>query len=73
VHRTWRLSPDVFLPLSMQPIIAPKGKGSLLTDPDIWWVQVIGRLQPGVSEESVRASIAVTLDQAGFSVYRLSL
>lgn len=58
------VSPDVFLPLSMQPVIAPKGTGSLLTDPDIWWVQVMGRLQPGISENSARASLAVTLDQA---------
>jgi predicted permease len=58
------VSPDVFIPLSMQPIIAPKGKSSLLTDPDIWWVQVMGRLQSGMSEESARASLAVMLDQA---------
>ena len=58
------VSPDVFLPLTMQPIIAPKGKSSLLNDPEIWWVQVMGRLQPGISEESARASLAVTLNQA---------
>jgi len=58
------MSPDVFLPLSMQPVIAPKGTSSLLSDPDIWWVQVMGRLQPGISENSARASLAVTLDQA---------
>jgi len=56
--------PDVFLPLSMQPVIAPKGTSSLLNDPDIWWVQVMGRLQSGISENSARASMAVTLDQA---------
>jgi predicted permease len=58
------VSPDVFLPLSMQPVIAPRGTSSLLTDPDIWWVQVMGRLQPGISENSARASLAVSLDQA---------
>jgi hypothetical protein len=56
--------PDVFVPLSMQPVIAPKGTSSLPTDPDIWWVQVMGRLQPDISENSARASLAVTLDQA---------
>ena len=59
-----QVSPDVFLPLSMQPVIAPKGNNSLLSDPETWWVQIMGRLQPGVSEESARASLAVTLDQA---------
>lgn len=58
------VSPDVFLPLTMQPVIAPKKKSSLLNDPEIWWVQVMGRLQPGISEESARASLAVTLNQA---------
>jgi predicted permease len=58
------VSPDVFLPLTMQPIIAPKGDSSLLNDPEIWWVQVMGRLQSGISEKSARASLAVTLDQA---------
>ena len=58
------MSPDVFLPLSMQPVIAPKGNHSLLGDPEIWWVQVMGRLQPGISGESARASVAVTLNQS---------
>jgi predicted permease len=58
------VSPDVFLPLTMQPVIAPKGEHSLLNDPEIWWVQVMGRLQPGISEDSARASLAVALSQA---------
>ena len=58
------VSPDVFLPLPMQPVIAPKGDGSLLNDSEIWWVQVMGRLQPGIEEKSAQASLAVTLDQA---------
>jgi predicted permease len=58
------VSPDIFLPLTMQPVIAPKGDGSLLNDPEIWWVQVMGRLQPGTAEKSAQASLAVTLDQA---------
>lgn len=58
------VSPNVSLPLNMQPVIAPKGTSSLLTDPHIWWVQVMGRLQPGISENSARPSLAVTLDQA---------
>jgi predicted permease len=58
------VSPDLFLPLTMQPVITPKGNGSLLNDPEIWWVQVMGRLQPGIAEKSAQASLAVTLDQA---------
>jgi predicted permease len=55
---------DLFLPLSMQPVIFPKPEGSLLSDPDTWWIQIMGRLQPGQSEQAARASLAVSLDQA---------
>ena len=48
----------------MQPVILPSESGLLLTDPEIWWVQIMGRLQPGVSEGAARASLAVSLDQA---------
>jgi predicted permease len=55
---------DLFLPLSMQPVIFPKPEGSLLSDPDTWWIQIMGRLQPGQSDKRARASLAVSLDQA---------
>jgi predicted permease len=55
---------DMFLPLSMQPLIFPQEAGSLLADPDTWWIQVMGRLKPGISEEQAQASLAVSLNQA---------
>jgi predicted permease len=55
---------DMFLPLSMQPVIFPKPTGSLLSDADTWWIQVMGRLKPGTSDEQARASLAVSLNQA---------
>jgi predicted permease len=55
---------DLFLPLSMQPRIFPVKTGSLLSDADTWWLQIMGRLQPGISDEHARASLAVSLDQA---------
>jgi predicted permease len=55
---------DLFLPLSMQPVIFPKKTGSLLSDADTWWIQISGRLQPGISDEEARASLAVSLNQA---------
>ena len=57
-------SQDFFLPLSMQPIIFPKETGSLLSDADTWWIQIMGRLEPGVSDEEAHASLAVSLNQA---------
>ncbi|WP_263360008.1 ABC transporter permease [Acidicapsa ligni] len=43
-------SPDVFVPISMQPLISPHGAGSLLTDNNEWWVNVMGRIRPGISD-----------------------
>jgi predicted permease len=55
---------DLFLPLSMQPIIFPRLAGSLLSDGDTWWIQILGRLKPGTSDAAARAKLAVSLNQA---------
>jgi predicted permease len=55
---------DLFLPLSMQPVIFPQKAGSLLSDTDTWWIQIMGRLKPGIADETARASLAVSLNQA---------
>ena len=51
-------SPDVFVPLTMQPLIHPEGKqGSLLTDTVEWWVNVMGRTRPGVSDATAQSTL----------------
>lgn len=58
-------SPEVFVPISMQPIIDPKGeKGGLLDDSDLWWVDVIGRMKHGVSDAQADAALNVELAAA---------
>ena len=61
-------SPDVFLPFSMEPIVAPDelsdGKESLLENRSIWWVLVMGRLKPGVPVATADAALNVQLDAA---------
>ena len=57
-------SPDVFLPFSMQPIVDPKWKNSLLTDTQTWWVLMMGRLKPGVAEQTALAALNVSLNAA---------
>lgn len=57
-------SPDIFLPFSMQPIVAPKFKSSLLTDTKLWWVLMMGRIKPNISNEAARASLDVDLNAA---------
>jgi predicted permease len=59
-------TPDVFLPFSMQPIVAPDGSDtpSLLTNKSLWWVLMMGRIKPGVSSETSQASLNVALNAA---------
>jgi predicted permease len=55
---------DFFVPLSMQPVLLPKGKESLLSDKDLWWVQIMGRAKPDLSDAAALATLSVALDQA---------
>jgi predicted permease len=58
-------SPDVFVPLSMQPLVDPKGSaGGVLDDSDLWWLNVMGRIKPGVSDEEAHAELDVELASA---------
>ena len=62
-------NPDVFLPLSVQPAILPNQwtankSGSLLDDPDTWWVQIMVRPKPELSEPQIQAAFDVLLNQA---------
>ncbi len=50
-------SPDLFVPISMQPVIDPKGKTSLLTDPTLWWVNIVVRTKPGVKDTEAEAAL----------------
>lgn len=59
-----QISPDVFLPLSMEPVAAPGGNESLLATSNEWWVLVMGRIKPGVSDDSARVATNVLLNSA---------
>ena len=56
--------PDLFLPISMQPVIDPKGKTSLLTDTTMWWVNIVARAKPGVKDSEAQAALDVELRAA---------
>ncbi len=61
-------SPDLFLPFSMEPIVAPgelsDGKEPLLENKSLWWVLVMGRLKPGVPAATADAALNVHLQAA---------
>jgi len=49
-------SPDIFVPLAMQPLIEPHtGSNSWLTEPKQWWVSIMGRIKPGVSNAAAQS------------------
>jgi predicted permease len=53
---------DLMMPLSMQPVVLPRrARGSLLDDKDFWWVNVIGRLKPGVTDAQAESALQITL------------
>jgi predicted permease len=56
---------DVFIPLSMQPLVSPKGpQGALLSDTDLWWVNVMGRTRPDMPVSQAQAALDVELQAA---------
>jgi predicted permease len=58
-------SPDIFVPLSMQPLVDPKGRnGGLLDDADLWWVNMMARTKPGMNDSQARAALDVQLAAA---------
>lgn len=59
--------PDLYLPITVQPLLSPDG--SLLRKGGDWWVQILGRLDPGIRVESARAQ----LDSTFRGVARLGL
>jgi predicted permease len=60
-----QVSPDVFVPLSMQPVVDPKGKNaSLLNDSELWWLNIVGRARPGIPDAQAQAALDVELAAA---------
>lgn len=69
--------PDMWLPLALDPVLAPNVTSNVrLKDAANWWVQVIGRLKPGVTFEQVRGNLDGPFQAAardGWSSYLASL
>ena len=58
-------SPDLFVPLSMQPLVKPWGhRVSLLSQPDNWWLEVMSRVKPNVTDRQLRSKLDLELAAA---------
>jgi predicted permease len=58
-------SPDLFVPISMEPLLTVhREKGSDLANPDFWWLNVVGRVNPGVAESEAQQGLGVQFEAA---------
>ncbi len=58
-------SPEIFMPFSLQPQVAPDARfGSLLSNSRLWWVQIMARTKLGANEEAARAELDAALKDA---------
>ena len=56
--RDVQLPVDFFVPLSAQPLVFPRpGDGSLFVSSRRWWVNVMGRAKPGVTDRTAQAEL----------------
>ena len=59
-------TPDVIVPLAVQPILTPAADGrSGLVSPEQWWVNILGRAKPGVSDRTAQAALDTELSSIG--------
>lgn len=61
--------PAVTIPLAIEPLL--RGEKSLLgtaTEPGVWWLNVMGRLKPGATQEQARESLDATFQAAALAV-----
>jgi predicted permease len=64
-------NPDLSLPLALEPqVIAGRRAEPWLSKPWIWWLQIMGRLKPGVSVEQAHADLEVTFQRAALEGYQ---
>jgi predicted permease len=78
IERLGAEAPDVTLPLALDTLFAPPVRVEVprMRQPTYWWLQLVGRLNPGVSIEQARANFATVFQRtaiAGMAEYQSSL
>jgi predicted permease len=57
-----QMSAELFMPFAIQPVVMPHG--AILTESKQWWMVIMGRAKPGVSDAAATAALNVALSQA---------
>jgi predicted permease len=78
IERLGAEAPDVTVPLTFDALFAPPVRVEIprMQQPTYWWLQLVGRLKPGVSIERARANFATVFQRtaiAGMAEYQSSL
>jgi predicted permease len=78
IERLGAAAPDVTLPLALDALFAPPVRVVIprMRQPTYWWLQLVGRLKPGVSIEQARANFATVFQRsaiAGMAEYQSAL
>jgi len=50
-------TPDIFIPLSLQPQVLVSERGSLLAKNDFSWLMMMGRLKPGITDQEASSRL----------------
>jgi len=64
---------QIFVPITMQPLILPRaqnGSVSLLDNPQSWWVQILARLRPDVTERRAESELDAILRQTAMPILK---
>ena len=64
IQQTVAEPPDISMPLAMEAQLQIDKAPSRLLQPTYWWLQVMGRLKPGVTPEQVQANLARVFQNA---------
>jgi predicted permease len=78
IERLGADAPDVTVPLAFDALFAPPVRVEIprMLQPTYWWLQLVGRLKPGVSIEQAQANFATVFQRtaiAGMAEYQSSL
>jgi predicted permease len=57
-------SPELFVPLSMVTVLHPGTKTADPLSPDFWWLELMARAKPGVSNTQAEAALDVAINAA---------
>ncbi|NUQ30347.1 MAG: ABC transporter permease, partial [Acidobacteriaceae bacterium] len=61
-----QFSPDIFMPVSMMPLLRAESAhlGPALSSTQLFWINLMARTRPGISDEKARSALQVSLDAA---------